>query len=78
MNPENLLAFLLWILNLYIFIHLGLKGRRKKKERELNADAKELLGAYEGAVQDYWHFFIIFACVVFIVGIINFIEYFFP
>ena len=75
---KNLLTFLLWILNLYMFIHLGLKGRRKKKEREHNADAKELLGPYEGAVQDYWLGFIIIACVIFIVGISQFLKYLVP
>ena len=70
-----MIAFLVCIFAAFVSMYLGLKGKRKKEERELDTKNQELLGAYEGAVQDYWWFFLIVAFVPFIVGIFELVKY---
>jgi len=73
---ERIITFAIGILAGIFSIYLGIKGRKWKKEREMdrNIPADYLPGAHEGAVEKGWLMFILAGLFCILIAIIDLIT----
>lgn len=73
---EKIFTIFLGLFAGIFYIRLGLQGRKDKIEREsdMSRPADELLGAYEGSVQNHWYIYVSTGTVALLITILSVIK----